>query len=145
MKIELISRIGKFCGVKIAADTLDSDEAIKQAYLWAMTFGLFHKVGSKVYYAKKADAKAKMGKHSREAQYSPELSKDVQAASLEILKGMFSNISVETFAVVPADPWEILRKQMKSLDFSDEHDSSQGRSGRNASGYASKVRGFGRG
>jgi hypothetical protein len=120
MKIELISRIGKFCGVKIAAETLESDEAMKQAYLWAMTFGLFHKVGSKVYYAKTADAKAKVGKHSRTAAYSETLAKDVQAATQDVLKAMFSNISVETFAVIPADPWEVLRKQMKSLDFSDE-------------------------
>jgi hypothetical protein len=120
MKIELISRIGKFCGVKIVADTLETDEAKKAAYLWAMTFGLFHKVGSKVYYAKTADAKAKVGKHSRIAAYSEDLSKDVKLACEDILKAMFSNIAVETFAVVPADPWEILRKQLKSLDYTPE-------------------------
>jgi hypothetical protein len=120
MRIELISRIGKYCGVKIAADTLESDEATKQAFLWAMTFGLFHKVGSKVYYAKTAEAKAKVGKHSRIEAYSENLGKDVKAACEETLKAMFSNIAVETFAYVPTDPWESLRKQLKSLDYTPE-------------------------
>jgi hypothetical protein len=110
MKIKLDSRLGNV-GLNISADAVITEAAQVLAFTDAMTFRLFHKVGSKVF--------GKKGGHSRDEKFSEDLAKDVKAGVLDILSPIFAGIEVITSVHIPTDPWDVLRKQMKSLDFSE--------------------------
>jgi hypothetical protein len=108
--IELDSRLGNVA-LKIKGIANVSEKQMALAYEYAMTFLLFHKVGSKVFRAK--------GGWDRKAKFSENLAKDVVQACKDIIGDIFTDVAVSTSEYIAADPWDKLRVQMKSLDFSD--------------------------
>jgi hypothetical protein len=110
MKISIVSRLGNVA-LNISAIASQGEAQVVKAFTYAMTFLLFHKVGSKVF--------GKKGGHSRDEKFSAGLAKDVESAIRDLLSEIFEGISVATSEHIPTDPWDTLRKQMKSLEFSD--------------------------